>query len=298
MEIKPIETVYKGYRFRSRLEARWAVFFDAVGMAWEYETAGFDMDGMRYLPDFHIPSMSGGIDYDPGYSRYGGFIEIKPKIENRPYCKIYLAGKMDGSWRYDLECELSKRSERFSIVGPYGLDHNVTQSIDIVHHCLLQIKEADCVFVNLNTTDTPGTLVEIGFSFVHRKGLLIRYENEEIKEYMWFVGGLSDLHKQAGMNAKEIVGGSVSDLLVNNLPVLSSGFNKCKKLSHYKRTILFEGDPMDFNMIVFTRGNDADWSGSTSKGLSAFLGINIESIESAAKKARGARFEFGESGNG
>ena len=27
--IKPIETNYKGYRFRSRLEARWAVFFDA-----------------------------------------------------------------------------------------------------------------------------------------------------------------------------------------------------------------------------------------------------------------------------
>ena len=31
-EIKAIETVYKGYRFRSRLEARWAVFFDACGV--------------------------------------------------------------------------------------------------------------------------------------------------------------------------------------------------------------------------------------------------------------------------
>ena len=28
--IKAIETVYNGYRFRSRLEARWAVFFDAL----------------------------------------------------------------------------------------------------------------------------------------------------------------------------------------------------------------------------------------------------------------------------
>ena len=27
-DIKAIETYYKGYRFRSRLEARWAVFFD------------------------------------------------------------------------------------------------------------------------------------------------------------------------------------------------------------------------------------------------------------------------------
>lgn len=32
--IKPIKTQYKGYRFRSRLEARWAVFFDACGVKW------------------------------------------------------------------------------------------------------------------------------------------------------------------------------------------------------------------------------------------------------------------------
>lgn len=51
--IKSIETEYKGYRFRSRLEARWAVFFDACGVKWEYEPEGFDLgDGLYYLPDF------------------------------------------------------------------------------------------------------------------------------------------------------------------------------------------------------------------------------------------------------
>lgn len=56
MEIKPIETVYNGYRFRSRLEARWAVFFDALGIKYEYETEGFEMsDGTMYLPDFYLP---------------------------------------------------------------------------------------------------------------------------------------------------------------------------------------------------------------------------------------------------
>lgn len=51
--MKPIETEYKGYRFRSRLEARWAVFFDACGVKWEYEPEGFDLgDGLYYLPDF------------------------------------------------------------------------------------------------------------------------------------------------------------------------------------------------------------------------------------------------------
>lgn len=55
MNIKPIETQYKGYRFRSRLEARWAVFFDALGIDWDYEPEGFILDnGEMYLPDFYI----------------------------------------------------------------------------------------------------------------------------------------------------------------------------------------------------------------------------------------------------
>lgn len=55
MTIKAIQTEYKGYNFRSRLEARWAVFFDALGLQWEYEPEGFDLgDGVYYLPDFRL----------------------------------------------------------------------------------------------------------------------------------------------------------------------------------------------------------------------------------------------------
>lgn len=44
------------YRFRSRLEARWAVFFDSLGVPWEYEKEGFDLGAAgRYLPDFWLP---------------------------------------------------------------------------------------------------------------------------------------------------------------------------------------------------------------------------------------------------
>lgn len=51
--IKAIETSYKGCRFRSRLEARWAVFFDAIGAAWQYEPQGYVLPGgICYLPDF------------------------------------------------------------------------------------------------------------------------------------------------------------------------------------------------------------------------------------------------------
>lgn len=55
MSIRAIETVYKGYRFRSRSEARWAVFFDTLDIEWEYEKEGYELDGVRYLPDFWLP---------------------------------------------------------------------------------------------------------------------------------------------------------------------------------------------------------------------------------------------------
>lgn len=60
-----IETEYDGYRFRSRLEARWAVFFDAMGIRYEYEPEGFGFGGTRYLPDFYLPE-------------FGVYVEIKP----------------------------------------------------------------------------------------------------------------------------------------------------------------------------------------------------------------------------
>jgi len=53
---KPVPTEYKGYLFRSRLEARWAVFFDACGIKWEYEPEGIVLrNGTYYLPDFYLP---------------------------------------------------------------------------------------------------------------------------------------------------------------------------------------------------------------------------------------------------
>lgn len=64
MTIKAIQTAYKGYHFRSRLEARWAVFFDALGLKWEYEPEGFELPGgVHYLPDFKVQ---------------GVWVEVKP----------------------------------------------------------------------------------------------------------------------------------------------------------------------------------------------------------------------------
>ncbi len=64
--IKPIETVYNGYRFRSRLEARWAVFFDVLDVKYEYESEGYDLGILGwYLPDFWLPQAKWHIEIKP-----------------------------------------------------------------------------------------------------------------------------------------------------------------------------------------------------------------------------------------
>lgn len=74
--MKAIETSYKGYRFRSRLEARWAVFFDALGIKWEYEKEGYRLwsddrrEWINYLPDFCL--------YNIKCPELKCYIEVKP----------------------------------------------------------------------------------------------------------------------------------------------------------------------------------------------------------------------------
>ena len=66
--MKAIETIYKNYRYRSRLEARWAVFFDTLGVEYLYEHEGFDLGELGYyLPDFYIPE-------------WDCYAEVKPTI--------------------------------------------------------------------------------------------------------------------------------------------------------------------------------------------------------------------------
>lgn len=51
--IKAVPTRYAGILFRSRLESKWAVFMDAVGISWTYEPERFQLPGRgTYLPDF------------------------------------------------------------------------------------------------------------------------------------------------------------------------------------------------------------------------------------------------------
>lgn len=81
-ELKIKDTYYKGYRFKSRLEARWAVFFDECGVDWEYEPEEYDLgNGLSYLPTFKLHGISG---------RDGGdiFVEVKDVMDEDTAAKI------------------------------------------------------------------------------------------------------------------------------------------------------------------------------------------------------------------
>lgn len=67
--MKAVETAYGGFRFRSRLEARWAVAFDELGINFEYEPEGVRVPirfrvnwypraaVIQYLPDMFLPDL-------------------------------------------------------------------------------------------------------------------------------------------------------------------------------------------------------------------------------------------------
>ena len=86
--MKGIETTYAGTVFRSRLEARWACFFDKLCWQWSYEP----LDGRGYLPDFAI---GGGAPL---------IVEVKPAASQQDYedalGKVALG--LESRWNHDI----------------------------------------------------------------------------------------------------------------------------------------------------------------------------------------------------
>jgi hypothetical protein len=111
--ITAIQTNYAGCHFRSRLEARWAVFLDNLGVPWQYEPEGFDLGHTWYLPDFYLPTL-------------GAWYEVKgskpTEVEVDCVAKVAYGTRRDAFivWG-DIPRDL----------GPYGhLDHNDTAGME------------------------------------------------------------------------------------------------------------------------------------------------------------------------
>ncbi len=124
--MKAIPTLYKGILYRSRLEAKYASFFDQIGWRWTYEP----IDGNGYIPDFLI------------HGDEPVMVEIKPAVTEAEYrapVTKMVAGLL-GHWTHDvlilgadpLPSNASPRTYSGS-VGPLDRVRVDVQRRDLVH---------------------------------------------------------------------------------------------------------------------------------------------------------------------
>lgn len=102
-QLKPIQTWWNGLYFRSRLEARWALFYDQLGIQYVYEREGFDLgEGLWYLPDFWLPEQEIFVEVKPVFPEPGDGARIKAeKLAISTGCIVAIAfgniGSIDSS---------------------------------------------------------------------------------------------------------------------------------------------------------------------------------------------------------
>jgi len=77
-DIKAHPTMYNGIQFRSRLEAKWATFFDLINWKWQYEPCDFN----GWIPDFALYGHKQTV-----------YVEVKPTVIFLPD----IASKIDAS---------------------------------------------------------------------------------------------------------------------------------------------------------------------------------------------------------
>lgn len=78
--IKAIPTVHNGTKYRSRTEARWAVFFENEGIPFTYEPEGYQTFAGWYVPDFQLTAA-------PALT----FFEVKPHEPTRREMEVATA---------------------------------------------------------------------------------------------------------------------------------------------------------------------------------------------------------------
>lgn len=307
MDIRPIETRYKGYRFRSRLEARWAVFFDAIGLEYEYEAQGFELKSGRYLPDFYIPILK-------------KFVEVKPRNDVKLVLPaIYFAGRMR-SYRTEFtnghqRIVVGSNGAVFSYSGPFytkitdeydhdysahdsPLSENYDHNHNVVRRDFEEIRNSKMLFALFTDTEAHGTLVEIGVAHALKKRVVIAFVGDDVSNLakeLWFSAACAE---------KVITSNSIEDALDQlyayiavNYPVQQEIAKGCELVlcdGHINHSILITyGDPYDTVVdgygITLSRYGFARLS-----GLSHWRDRTEKALIQAAKAARSARFEYGE----
>lgn len=118
--IKAIPTTYNHVKFRSRLEARWAAFLDALQWTWEYEP---DLQAGFVIPDFVITDFA-----------HPCIIECKPEVtvKDLAIARRALIGKMPAWLRDDVIREI------------HELDLDAEAPIELTDQALQDLYRVDC----------------------------------------------------------------------------------------------------------------------------------------------------------
>jgi len=124
MNIPTLPTRYSETDFRSRLEARWAIYFDLLDLEWSYEPEGFSLPEGNYCPDFYVKRPHHRARKD-----YGFYVEVKPteegkelvidklislsKIINDEVFCVVGPPSVNWQWYCHLGCEIPRGRARF-----------------------------------------------------------------------------------------------------------------------------------------------------------------------------------------
>ncbi len=100
-----IPTTYNGIRYRSKLEADWARFFDRHRMKYAYESEGFDLNGLWYLPDFYLPEIK-------------TFVEVKGALDDLDRGKLLALAKVCANRDMQVILAESPAGKRYRAVWP------------------------------------------------------------------------------------------------------------------------------------------------------------------------------------
>lgn len=140
--IRAIPTRYNGVNFRSRLEARWAAFFDLVGWRWEYEP--IDLKG--WAPDFIIKLPIADV-----------YAEVKPveTIEHPEIKGLWLLPQESTAWQktrphdcasFVLHLGARPQSSNYCSIGRLTDGKPVGDVLWIDVESTLRVKDADSIW--------------------------------------------------------------------------------------------------------------------------------------------------------
>jgi hypothetical protein len=163
MEIESIETVYKDIPFRSRLEARWAIFWDTLKVPYEYEPKKFDFGEIRYIPDFWLPNQQKWVEIK---GQMPNDIEIK-KAQLLAQETQNDVAILSGLVRFDtFSCNYCEGSHYITIPSGVGITYFWGKK-GTMNHVHMQIDEFNFIFLEreVKTNDLHVAFADIHLAF-------------------------------------------------------------------------------------------------------------------------------------